>query len=106
MYEEEQLYDGPEDYWLGIYENSYNPTVYQGIKGHVHHSRDTWGFAQLVRMYGHYRDQEYHVFYEGKECHPFPSDREYMSDHEIFECLLSAMKFHHIWDDLGFDFSF
>jgi len=99
-------YEGREDYWIGVYVHSNNNMSYQGLVGHVHHTTNTWGFAELVGGYGHYREREYHVFYEGKECHPFPPNRGYMSDHEVFECLLDSMKFHHIWyDDLGFDFS-
>jgi len=108
MYEYGEViqYSGSEEYWIGVFVHSNTNTSYQGLIGHVHHSRDTWMFARTISTLGHYQESDYHIFYEGKECHPFQPDRGYMSDHEVFECLLDSMKFHHIWyDDLGFDFS-
>lgn len=105
----QQPYVGPENYWIGVMENQYNPTVYQGIQGHVHHTTDTWQFARYIKLFGHYEDyseRQYHIFYEGKKHYPFPFTGDYMTDDEVFYCLLSVMKFHHIWyDQIGFEVS-
>ena len=106
MNEKPVPYKGREDHWIGLFENPFNPTTYKGYRGYLRHTSDTWEFARWISLFSHYRDREFHVFYEGKECQPFPAEREYMRDGEIFECLLSCMRFHHIWyDELGFDFT-
>jgi len=95
---------GSEDEWVTVFENPHNNTVYKGIQGHCQSFSYTPDLARNIKFFGHYQDEEHHIFYKGIE-YQLPTEF-YMTEAEILDVLWGHMRFHHIWyDDLGFDFS-